>query len=811
MTNSPSTRDARAAEERNGPERPPGFFQRREGRLAIVALLAMMGTGLAAFAWYYVQYARMIDAKLRAGPFSDTVNFFAAPRTVGVGDEMTADQLVARLRQGGYEASRGNPVGWFNRRPNVVEIFPGRESYFDQEPGMVQFDGGKIARIVSLQDNTERREYQIEPQLITNVSDKNREKRRLVRYPDIPRALVEAVISAEDKHFFRHSGFDLLRIAKAAYVDIREGRKEQGASTLSMQLARGLWLEPDKSWRRKAAEILITLHLEARLTKQQIFEDYSNQVYLGRRGTYNINGFGEGARAFFGKDIGMLTVPEAATLAGLVQRPSYTNPFRYPERARDRRNVVLSLMRQNGYLTGGQYRAAAVSPLVLSPAGDGAAGVDAQYFVDFVDNETQDRFPDSANRANYVYTTLDPDLQRAANEAVRSGIQNVDRLLGKARRGLAPDQPQVALIALDPHTGEVKAMVGGRNYGASQLNHVLAERQPGSVFKPFVYAAALDTAVEGGQKIFTPATTVLDEPTTFQFANREYAPGNFHHDFMGRVTLRRALAHSLNVATVKLAQMVGYNNVVAMARRCGMPDNLRPTPSIALGAYEATPLDIAGAYTVFANQGVYVRPEVLSLVRSHDGAVLYRNQPEERPVLDPRVAYLMVNLMQEVMRSGTAAGVRARGFKLPAAGKTGTSHDGWFAGFTTELLCVVWVGFDDNRELSLEGAKAALPIWTEFMKRAHQFRPYRDAGDFRAPAGVVTVKICNDSGDLATPYCPSTRGEVFIDGTQPVVDCPLHGLPPEQYADRSENAPEIPQVIAPAAPPPQAAPQIPLK
>jgi penicillin-binding protein 1B len=330
------------------------------------------------------------------------------------------------------------------------------------------------------------------------------------------------------------------------------------------------------------------------------------------------------------------------------------------------------------------------------------------------------------------------------------------------------------LIALDPRTGEIKALVGGRDYGASQLNHVLAMRQPGSVFKPFVYAAAMATAVEGGPKIFTPASMLHDETTAFANGADAYQPRDFHGDFMGDITVRTALAHSLNVPAVSLAQQVGFQKVVDMARRAGLNDSIKPTPSVALGAYEATPLEIAAAYTMFANQGLRVTPTTLSLVERRDGTVLYRHQTDASPELDPRVAYLMVNLMQEVLRSGTGAAVRSKGFALPAAGKTGTSRDGWFAGFTSELLCVVWVGYDDNRDLHLEGARSALPIWTAFMKRASQIRPYSNAHEFKPPSGIVSANICTGTGSLAGAYCPNVRSEVFIAGTEPATECDMH-------------------------------------
>jgi penicillin-binding protein 1B len=345
----------------------------------------------------------------------------------------------------------------------------------------------------------------------------------------------------------------------------------------------------------------------------------------------------------------------------------------------------------------------------------------------------------------------------------------VDREINAAKRssrkGPQPQgaAPQVALIALDPHTGDVKALIGGRDYTASQLNRVLRRRPPGSAFKPFVYTAAMNSAVEGGQQVFTPVSTVLDAPATFQFGTVTYTPGNFKNQFMGQVTLRQALAHSLNVATVKLAEEVGYQRVVDLARRAGLNGDIKATPAVALGAYQVTPLELAGAYTMFANGGLRVKPHFLSAISSPGGDALYQSAPQAYPALDPRVAFIMTDMLEEVLRSGTGAAVRTLGFKLPAAGKTGTSHDGWFVGYTSQLLCLVWVGFDDYRELGLEGSKSALPIWTEFMTEATRYREYRDAKPFTPPAGVAQSRTC---GGLP---------EYFIEGTEPP-PCP----PPDQ-------------------------------
>ena len=615
------------------------------------------------------------------------------------------------------------------------------------------------------------------PSLITNVSDKNREHRRIVRFDDIPKVLVNAVVSVEDKRFFRHEGFDALRMLKAAYVDIRQGRKGQGASTLSMQLARTLLLSPDKSWKRKIAQVAMAVRLEQKLTKQQIFEYYCNQVYLGRLGTFSVHGFGAASRAYFGKDIHDLTLPEAATLAGLIQRPSYFNPFRNLDRLQERRNLVLLLIRQNGYIGEAEYQQARDSKVTITAPSLQVTG--APYFVDLVADELQTILGDrDTPEAHEVYTTLDMNLQRAANEAVRIGMQNVDQVLRKrAGKNAGPlPQAQVALVAIDPHTGEVKALVGGRNYEASQLDRALAKRQPGSVFKPFVYAAALNSALNERSTLITPATLIMDEPTTFWSSKTAYQPANFGHASYGQVTVRQALQKSMNIPTVKLAQMTGYGAVSSLARQAGLGDNIQPTPSIALGSYEATPLDIAGAYTIYSNQGIYIRPTLISRVKTRSGEAVYSHTVETHQVLDPRVAYLMVNLLEGVMRSGTAAGVRSRGFTVPAAGKTGTSRDGWFAGFTSQLLCVVWVGFDDNHDLNLEGAKSALPIWTEFMKRGLEMPAYRDAKAFKPPPGISSAQIDPETGMLSTPTCPSTRTEFFIAGTEPGETCSLHSV-----------------------------------
>ncbi|HWD99732.1 MAG TPA: transglycosylase domain-containing protein, partial [Bryobacteraceae bacterium] len=574
-----------------------------------------------------------------------------------------------------------------------------------------------------------------------------------------------------------------------------DGRKAQGASTLTMQLVRGLWLDPDKRWRRKIAEAVMTVHLEHKWTKEKIFETYVNQVFLGRQAAYNIQGFGEASRVFLGKPLRDINLAEAALLAGMVQRPSYFNPFRNPDRAKERRDRVLSLMRENGYISEAQYQTAVATPVHVTPrsAPDGAG---APWFLDLVNDELQNQ---ESQPARTLYTTIDINLQRAADEAVANGMKLVDKLLAKKE----PDgaHAEAALIALDPHTGEIKALVGGRDYARSQLNRVLAHRPPGSAFKPFVYAAALNSALAGRGEILTAASTVDDEPTTFWFNGQAYEPSNFKHEVFGILTLRDALAKSDNVAAVQVAQTVGFRNVAAMARRCGLNGNIQPTPAMALGSYDVTPLELAAAYTVFANGGIHEKPVLVS-----SSAAPATSAQRSYQALDPRVTWLMDSMLEEVMRSGTAAGVRSRGFILPAAGKTGTSRDGWLAGFTSQLLCVVWVGFDDYRELGLEGSRSALPIWTEFMKQASRFGAYRNAREFSRPSGIESAEICEDTGKLAGDFCDRTRTEYFIDGTAPAEKCDLHAFATPQQTSAQQTSTDGFGETAPA--PPSTAPSM---
>ncbi len=756
------------------------FLLSRVGKTFVVFCVVALALSVGTFCYYYVKYGRLIEDKLATGPYASTSLLYAAPRPVMVGDVGQLGEIASYLRRCGYTESNTSRVGWYHMRPDAIEINPGPDSY-DSEGATIKVANNKVTQIISLRDHTERTRFMLEPELMTNLFDRARVKRRVVKFDDIPKVMVNALLSAEDKHFFQHNGFDPVGIVRAVYVDVKQRRNGQGASTLTQQLARTLWLGPDRGFERKMQEALITLYLEHKLTKQEIFEYYANSVYLGNVGSFSINGFGEGSRAYFGKDLKSITLPEAATLAGLINSPHRRNPFYYLDRAKERRNVVLKAMRENGQISQRDYEDAIASALTVHR--DTAESTDAPFFVDLVNQTLQNRFQDRDFQTNSyrVYTTLDMNLQRDAVEAVRKGIKETDDQWKRRNKkyGTNEDNPlaQVALICLDAETGELKALVGGRNYGVSQLDHALSKRQPGSSFKPFVYAAAFTQALlKGGSDVLTPASTVEDEPTTFEVKDQApYEPHNHGDHYYGTVTLRYALSRSLNIPAVKVAEATGYDNVVKTARAVGLNIDIKPTPSIALGSYEVTPLEIAGAYTVFTNKGERVKPSFIKTIRDQHGADIFEETEDRKPALDPRVAYLVENMMEEVLCCGTGAEVRTRGFRLPAAGKTGTSRDGWFAGFTSKLICVVWLGFDDNRDFKLEGAHSALPIWTEFMMMAHAHREYSNVHGFPAPEGVVTAEIDAETGLLATANCPKKRSEVFLAGTQPVETCTLHG------------------------------------
>jgi penicillin-binding protein 1B len=759
-------------------------------RIALIAFLSMALLVVGFFAYWYVKYDRIIEQRFRGPVFASSAKIFAAPPVVRVGTKLTVAEIAADLRHAGYSEKEGeSPLGSYRLHPSAIEVLPGPESYHSPEPATITVANGEVSAINS-RVTGELAAYELEPQLLTSLFDaEQRSKRQLVKYDDIPKVMVDAVLSIEDRRFFQHNGVNFMRLVEAAWIDFTHQRHQQGGSTITMQLSRAFFLTPEKTFKRKLIEMLIAVELEQKFTKQQIFEFYANRVDLGQRGSFTISGLAEGSRSYFNKDLKDITLPEAALLAGLIQAPSYLSPYRHPERALERRNTVIESMLETHDITPEQAQKAKATPLKLAPPNVEAS--DAPYFVDMVRDTIVSRLNErEVNEEEYrIYTTLDPALQRAAAQAVETGIKLVDDQVTKMRTKktrigknkyettVTPGpQAQVALVAMDPHTGEIKALVGGRNYGTSQLNHALAKRPTGSIFKPFVYAAAVNTALDGSTTVITPASTVPDQPSTFSYGDQIYEPRNYKEEYHGDVTLRYALALSLNNATVKLAEEVGYDKVADLAKSAGIV-SVKATPAMALGAYDATPVDMTAAYTSFADGGLRLSPIFVNSVRNSKGDVIVNFQTDKKQVLDPRIAAVMTNMLEGVMNFGTAAGVRTRGFNAPAAGKTGSSHDGWFAGYTSNLLCIVWVGYDDYSDLRLSGAQTAAPIWAEFMKKAVTLPQYADVKPFNQPEGVVDVQLDKITNRLATPSCPDDYTIAFIAGTEPRDTCDQSGSP----------------------------------
>lgn len=769
------------------------------------------------FAYYYVKYDKIITRKMKGQIFNNAAKIYARPQLVKVGDPYSLEELAGDLKRAGYTEDGHkpeSPLGKYRLSSGSLAVLPGPESFHSTDGAMIRVVDGKVSSVTSIGSNEGQSldGYELEPHLVTALFEgEQRTKRQLVEFNELPKVMVDAVVAIEDRRFFQHSGVNYYRLAEAALIDLREGGHKQGGSTITMQLSRGFFLTPEKRIKRKLTEMLIAVELEQKFTKQQIFELYSNLVYMGQRGSFSINGFGEAARSYFNKDVRSLTLPEAATLAGIIQSPNYYNPYKRPDRVIDRRNTVLEAMVETGAITRAQCDEAKAAPLKLAPPNVEAS--DAPYFVDLVKDQLQGKFAENElNEEGYrIYTTIDPRLQHAAAEAVQVGMKLVDdqvqkqrtrkTKIGKGKNATVETEvlpgptPQVALVAMDPHSGEVLAMVGGRNYGFSQLNHAIAKRPTGSIFKPFVYAAALNTAVNDTppDQVITASSTVDDSPSTFTYGDQIYEPRNYKNEYHGQVSLRYALAQSLNNATVKLAETVGYDKVADLAKSAGIA-SVKPTPAMALGAYEASPLDMAGAYTVFANSGTRIDPILVQSVRASNGDVVQDFRTQTRPVMDPRISYLMTSMMEAVINNGTAAGVRARGFSAPAAGKTGTSHDAWFAGYTSNLLCIVWVGYDDYSDLKLAGSATAAPIWAEFMKRAVALPQYRDTVNFSQPSGVIDVSIDKVTNLISTAACPDAYTAAFVAGTEPHDTC--------EQTDQRNLVQKILGLGQPALPPP---------
>ena len=630
----------------------------------------------------------------------------------------------------------------------------------------------------------------IAPPVKTLVYDRNgklvheffKENRSLIPLRQIPKPMVDAILAIEDRRFYTHWGIDPIRTARALIGNLLARRVEQGGSTITQQLARNLFLTHERTLARKIKEAILAVRIERTYTKNEILEMYLNQIYFGE-GAYGIDA---AAKVFFGKQVQELTLPECALLAGLPRNPRDYAPRRDPDRALRRRNLVLAAMLQNRRLTRAQYESACEAPLGVSTTR--LAGQEAPYFMEMVRQHIDERYGSNQlyEGGLRIYTTIDIDLQRAVEASLEKRLADLEtrnkyrktRAVVAATHAKEPERErtqteylQGAEVSLDPATGQILALVGGRDFNDSNFNRaVQAARQPGSAFKPFIYAAAMDNG-------YAPTDIILDTPVSFRAGNgKEWAPRNYDKKFRGPITLRTALANSVNVPAAKLLQKLGTTLVSSYAKRMGIRSRLVPDLSLALGTSEVNLLELTSAYGVFANQGVRVSPVFVLRVEDKNGKVLEKSRVVAEEVLSPETSLTMTSMLASVVDNGTAASARALGFTLPAAGKTGTTDDysdAWFVGYIPNLVTGVWVGFDWKKPIGpgMTGAAAALPVWVDVMTAATAGHTPQE---FPVPMGVVSRRVCTETGLLANPACPNTEVELFREGNEPSGYCNVH-------------------------------------
>ncbi len=655
----------------------------------------------------------------------------------------------------------------------------------------------------------------IQPNLVTKIYSADSvllkefyiERRFIVSYDQLPKQLINAVIVTEDRDFFNHWGMNIRRTFGALWQDILLMKKAQGASTLTQQLARNLFLSSEKSVSRKIKEAMTAIQIEKRYTKKEILEFYLNQIYMGG-GIYGVQA---ASKKYFNRDVSQLTISQCALMAGIFRRPEAYRPDKQKNknRAIKRRNLVLRSMREMGCISKEEYDTAIKEPLETEKPETKETAF-APYFTELVRSYIERKY---GSKKLYtgglkVYTTLRQKDQYAAEDSLKRYIKRIQNninaeyikkyrinkktkiplktlinildslyyakpnLLKKA--GLIPQNAtrlkivQSALIALDTKTRGIIAMIGGRNYNESKFNRATqALRQPGSAFKPIVYACA----IKNGS---TPSTVVMDQPLSLKTATGMWRPENYNKKFSGKITLRNALKRSVNIAAIQLMKQMGTTTVIKFAKKLGITTHLDPILGLAIGVSEVKPIEITNVYAIFASGGLKIEPYFIEKILDNKGTVLEQHTQRAIEILDPKTSYIMTSMLETVIRNGT--GYRSRfpgGFLRPAGGKTGTTNDytdAWFVGFTPQITCGVWTGIDSKSTLGRNetGSKAALPIWTAYMKVAHENLPEED---FTVPEGIIKRVVCTESGLLARTSCPNTMEEIFIEGSQPTDSC----------------------------------------
>ncbi|MEO8573089.1 MAG: PBP1A family penicillin-binding protein [Pyrinomonadaceae bacterium] len=747
---------------------------------SILAVIVFV-IGAVASVLFYNHYASIVEKRVNAGFWQTRAGMYAAPYQIRKDQQASPDTIVELLRRAGY--IEGNPQGntWsgsFERTGNNLEITTSDAYNLDLETTTIKFTGNKIYEIRQngvLADN-----YQIEPEMLSGRSETKRAKNHVLKFEEIPEHLRNAMIAAEDQRFFEHHGLDPRGIGRAVVANLSGREIKQGGSTITQQLVKNTFLTPERSFTRKFAEAFLSVALENKMSKQDIFAVYCNEIYLGQYGASGVHGVEQAARAYFGKELKDVNLAEAATIAALIKNPRAFSPLKNPENSKMRRNWILGRMHDLDLANDGDIELAKTGEVKLSPPKTSDRSI-APYFVDAAMREITEKFEGDYLNSNFntrVYTTIDTQMQTIAEKSVAKHLDGLDKYFAKKGKRL-----QASIVALDPRTGHVLAMVGGRDYRESQFNRATdALRSPGSTFKPIVYA----TAFERGM---TPISVAADRPTEFFMSGgKTYEPANYHDSYsMHNITLKSALVKSSNVIAVKTAMDVGLASVAKKARDFGF-QNVEAWPSMALGTSEVTPLQLAAAYAVFANGGSSVQPTFIDKVVSGSDETLHLSNPNSRPIIKEQTAYMVTDALMDVVRRGTAAKANgALGKSVVFAGKTGTTKDGWFVGYTPNLVTVAWVGFDDNEDLHATGGDIALPLWVDFMRDVTQLRPEYGGSSFAMPKGLTQVVIDPETGMAAGDFCPQRETAVVPTSAATFVKCFKHEPMQNMYAMNEVN------------------------
>jgi penicillin-binding protein 1B len=758
--------------------------RRRKGRprgrplRVVLAVATVVGVGCALVLLYlYVEVTRRFESRLWTAP--STV--YSAPLTVPRGASVSIGDLARRLDRCGYARVADRPARPGQYRVGAgsleVRLRPLSAPGFDL-PARWRLVRTRAGRIDAIEDRAGHLlpEVSLEPEVLATLHGTRQEEREVLPYEAFPERFVAAVLAAEDARFFSHRGVDPRAMARATVVNLRRGGIVQGASTVPQQTVKNLYLGHERTWWRKLREIPMALMLDSRYPKERILEVYLNEVYLGQRGPVAVCGAQSAARFYFGRSLYDLSLAEWALLAGMIRSPGRYNPFVHPDRALARRDQVLDAMLRLEWAQESEVERARAERLSLASgeSGFGRAG----YLVDYVRADLRRRYPARVLQEEglHVHTTLDTRLQEAAAEALEAGLARLEASAPQVRRQLDRRRLEGAVVVTEPGSGAIRAMVGGRDYRRTQYNRaVQARRQPGSCFKPFVYLAGFEHAKDRKGGGLTPATLLDDSPMERVSGGQTWRPGNHDGRFRGEVPVRRVLEESINVPTVRAAERVGLDQIIETAERCGIAGDLVPLPSLALGAQEVSPLDLARAYGTLATGGIRVEPRIIREIRGPDGQPIEQRGVERARAVRATSAFLVNNILQGVLDRGTARSARSLGYRGRAAGKTGTTdetRDAWFVGYTPEILALVWVGYDDNARTGLGGSTGALPVWVDVMAAAESTV---GAGDFEVPGGMVRERIDPTTGMLAAKRCPETVDEWFVRDALPPGPCREHG------------------------------------